>query len=171
MQLFENIGINGWNLVAQLVAFVIFILLFWRFALKPIVTALDRRTERIRESYAAADAMRAELQATEARNEQLLQQARQEAQQIVANARQAGEASLARARDEASKQADDYLGRAQETLRQETNQARQQLRQEIADLAVTAATRIVRREIDPAAQSQIIRDTLAEAERPTANRN
>ncbi len=171
MQLFENIGINGWNLIAQLVAFVIFILLFWRFALKPIVTALDRRTERIRESYAAADEMRKELAATEARNEQLLVQARQEAQQIVANARQQSDATLNRAREEAGKQAEEYLTRAQEQLRQETNQARQQLRQEVADLAVVAATRIVRREIDPAAQSQLIQDTLAEADRPAAARN
>lgn len=171
MQLFENIGINGWNLIAQLVAFVIFLVLFWRFALKPIVRALDARTERIRQSYAAADEMRKELAATEARNEQLLAEARQEAQQIVANARQSSEATLARARDEAARQADEYLTRAQESLRQETNQARQQLRQEIADLAVTAATRIVRREIDPAAQSQIIRDTLDEADRTTAARN
>jgi F-type H+-transporting ATPase subunit b len=167
----SEIGINVWNLIAQIITFIIFVYLFWRYALKPIVTRLDARQDKIRTSIEAVEKMRLELNATEARNEQLLDEARRESQQIVANARQSSEATLARAREEASKQAEDYLNRAQESLRQETNQARQQLRQEIADLAVTAATRIVRREIDPAAQSQIIRDTLAEADRAPASRN
>ncbi len=164
----SEIGINGWNLIAQIITFIIFVYLFWRYALKPIVTRLDARTDRIRTSIQAVEQMRTELNQTEARNEQLLAEARQEAQQIAANARQASEATLARAREEAGKQADDYLTRAQESLRQETNQARQQLRQELADLAVTAAGKIVRRNLDPAAQSQLIQETLTEAGQPTA---
>jgi F-type H+-transporting ATPase subunit b len=48
-------------------------------------------------------------------------------------------------------------------LRAETEQARHQLRQEVADLAVTAATKIVRKELDPATQTRLIEETLAEA--------
>jgi F-type H+-transporting ATPase subunit b len=164
----SEIGINGWNLIAQIITFILFVYLFWRYALKPIVTRLDARTERIRSSIQAVEQMRTELTQTEARNEQLLDEARREAQQIAANARQASEATIARARDEAAKQADEYLVRAQESLRQETNQARQQLRQELADLAVTAAGKIVRRNLDPQAQSALIRETLSEAGQPAA---
>ena len=164
----SEIGINGWNLIAQIITFIIFVYLFWRYALKPIVTRLDARTERIRSSIQAVEQMRAELNQTEARNEQLLEEARRDAQQIAANAREASEATIARARDEAAKQADEYLTRAQESLRQETNQARQQLRQEVADLAVTAAGKIVRRNLDPQAQSELIRETLNEAGQPAA---
>ena len=45
----------------------------------------------------------------------------------------------------------------------ETEQARVQLRQELADLAVTAAGKIVRKELDPATQALLIEETLAEA--------
>lgn len=158
-----SLGLNGWNLIIQLIAFIIFLYLLWRYALGPIVRVLDQRTERVRESMEAAQRMQAELQATAARNEEVLQQARVEAQQIVANAREVSEATIARARDEAGKQADEYLARAGETLRQETAQARQALRQEVADLAVLAAGRIVRKELDPAAQARLIEETLAEA--------
>lgn len=158
-----EIGINVWNLVAQIITFIIFIYIFWRYALKPVVSRLDARQDKIRSSIQAVEQMRQELSATEARNEELLNEARREAQLIVANARQSSDATIARARDEASRQAEDYLTRAQESLRQETNQARQELRQELADLAVTAAGRIVRRELNPAAQSDLIQDTLAQA--------
>lgn len=158
-----SLGLNGWNLIIQLIAFILFLYLLWRYALGPIVRVLDQRTERVRESMEAAQRMQVELQATAARNEEVLQQARVEAQQIIVNAREVSEATIARARDEAGKQADEYLARAGETLRQETAQARQALRQEVADLAVLAAGRIVRKELDPASQARLIEETLAEA--------
>jgi F-type H+-transporting ATPase subunit b len=159
----SSLGIDGWKLAVQLVAFLIFVVLLWRVALGPITKVLDERQQRIRESMEAAQKMQAELQATAVRNEEVLREARQESQQIINNAREAAEAALARAREEAGKQGEEYLARAEATLRAETEQARQQLRQEVADLAVTAATKIVRKELDPATQTRLIEETLAEA--------
>ena len=157
------IGINGWQLIVQIIAFLIFIWLLWRFALGPIIKVLDARQDRIRDSMAAAEKMQEELKQTQAQNEQALAEARREGQEIIAKARQSGDQMIARAQQEAGAQADAYLKRAQESLRQETEQARQQLRQEIADLATNAAGRIIHKELDPAAQTQLIKDTLAEA--------
>jgi len=162
----DALGINGWQLIVQLIAFLIFIFLLWRFALGPIVGVIDARQDRIRESMESAERMQQELKATQARNEEVLQEARQEGQTIIANARQNGEQMIARAREEANTQAETYLQRAQDTLRQETQQARQQLRQEVADLAVFAAGRIVRKELDPKAQAALIEETLASAAGP-----
>lgn len=159
----DSLGINGWNLLVQLIAFIIFLWLLWRFALGPITRVIDERQARIKESMEAAQRMQTELAATAARNEEVLVEARQQAQQIVAQSREAGEATLNRAREQANAQAEEYLARAEATLRQETRQARQQLRQEVADLAVMAAGRIVRKELDPAAQARLIEEALAEA--------
>jgi F-type H+-transporting ATPase subunit b len=164
------LGINAWGLAVQLIAFLVFIWLFWRYALGPITNMLDERSRRIAESMAAADAMKAEMAQASVRNEEILAEARQQAQQIITQAREVSDATITRAQQEAGKQADEYLARAQSTLRQETEQARLQLRQELADLAVMAAGRIVRRELDPAAQSRLIEETLAEATAPTGGR-
>lgn len=158
-----DLGIDGWKLLIQLLAFIIFILLLWKYALGPIVKMIDSRTEKIQESMSAAEKMQADLQATAARSEEALLESRREAQQIVTNAREASENLLNKAREDAAKQSDEYLARAQATLRAETEQARLQLRQELADLAVNAATKIVRKELDPAAQRNLIEETLAEA--------
>lgn len=157
------LGVDGWKLAVQIVAFVIFIVLLWRLALGPIVRVLDERQLRIRESMEAAQRMQEEMQATAARNEEILREARQESQRILTQARETGDATIARARDEANQQAEQYLARAEATLRAETEQARQQLRQDVADLAVMAAGKIVRKELDPATQAKLIEDTLAEA--------
>ena len=165
----DKLGINGWQLAVQLVAFLVFIYLLWRFAVGPIVRVLDQRAERIRESMASAERMQAELKETQARNEDALLQARREAQEIVASARQTGEQLIARAREEASVQQEEYLKRAEDTLRQQTEEARIALRREVGDLAVLAAGKIVRKELDPTAQSQLIERTLADASRVSQN--
>jgi F-type H+-transporting ATPase subunit b len=158
-----DLGIDGWKLIVQLIAFLGFIALLWKYALGPIVNMIDSRTAKIEESMSAAEKMQADLKATAARNEEALLEARRDAQQIVNNAREASEALLNKAREDAGKQADEYLARAQASLRSETEQARLQLRQELADLAVSAAGKIVRKELDPATQASLIEETLAEA--------
>jgi len=165
----DQFGLNGWQFAVQLVAFLIFIWLLWRFAVGPIVKVLDERQDRIRESMASAERMQQELKATHARNEEVLLEARREAQEILATARQNGEQMIARARDEANAQAETYLTRAQETMRQETEQARVQLRNEVADLATLAASRIIRKELDPKTQARLIEETLAGASRASQN--
>ncbi len=165
----DQFGLNGWQFGIQLVAFLIFVWLLWKFAVGPIVKVMDERQTKIRESMASAERMQQELKATQARNEEALLEARREAQDIVATARQSGEQLLAKAREEANVQAETYLTRAQETLRQESEQARQQLRDEVADLATLAAGRILRKELDPAAQQQLIAETLAGAAQASQN--
>jgi F-type H+-transporting ATPase subunit b len=165
----DQFGLNLWQFIIQLIAFLVFCWLLWKFAVGPIVKVMDERQGRIRESMASAERMQQELKATQARNEEALLEARREAQEIVANARQSGEQLLARAREEANAQAETYLARAQETLRQESEQARQQLRDEVADIATLAAGRILRKELNPAAQKQLIQETLAGAGQASQN--
>jgi len=165
----DQFGLNGWQFVVQLAAFLIFIGLLWKFAVGPIVKVLDERQDKIRESMASAERMQAELKATQTRNEEVLVEARREAQDILATARQNGEQMITRARDEANVQAETYLTRAQETMRQETEQARVQLRNEVADIATLAAGRIIRKELDPKTQARLIEETLSGASRASQN--
>ncbi len=81
----SDLGINGWNLIIQLVSFIIFVYLLWRFAIGPITRVLDQRSERVRESMEAAQRMQQDLQATAARNEEVLGEARRQAQEILAS--------------------------------------------------------------------------------------
>src|SRR5215213_5273269 len=102
-----ELGINAWGLAVQLVAFLVFIYLFWKYALGPITNMLDERSRRIAESMAAADAMKAEMAQASVRNEEILAEARQQAQQIIGQAREVSESTIARAQREAGDQAEE----------------------------------------------------------------
>jgi F-type H+-transporting ATPase subunit b len=159
----DALGINWANLIVQLVAFLLFIYLFKRFALGPVTGMIDARRTRIQESIDEAERVRRELAETRARNDEIMAEARREAQALIANAREVSDQTIARSREQAQVQADELIKRAREEIGAETAQARAELRQEIADLAITAATTIVRTTLDRQAQTRLIEETLAEA--------
>lgn len=158
-----DLGINGWNFAVQMIAFLIFVYLLWRFAVGPIVKVLDTRQDKISESLMAAERMQQELRDSAAKNEEVMAQARREAQEVLNSARSNADQIVTRANEEAAASADEFLNRAQETLRQETAQARLQLRQEVADLAVNAAGKILRKEISADDQRKLVEETLNES--------
>lgn len=159
----SKLGVNGWDLIVQLIAFIVFVGIFWRYALGPITRMLDQRRERIEESMQAAERMQKELAATQARNEEILAEARREAQKVLSDARENADQTRARAHDQAQVEANQIIEKARDAIASETEQAWQQLRQDVADLAISAATKIVRKELDQAQQSRLIEETLAEA--------
>lgn len=159
----EALGIQWANLIFQIIAFIILIWLLNKYAFGPVIRTLDARAERIRESMSTAEQIERDMAETQRRNQEILDEARREAQGIVTRSREAGEELLTRAREEATLQRERELERARQQIRAETEQAKDELRREVANLAVTAASRIVRQELDPAKHVQLIEQTLAEA--------
>lgn len=160
----EALGLDGVNLIVQLIAFLVFVGVFWKFALGPITRMLDERQERIRDSMEAAERMERELAATQARNEEVLAEARRDAQEVLKSARESSEQIMERARAQAQEQTEEMLEKARTSIESERQQAWVQLRQDVADLAITAATKIVRQELDREKHAQLIQETLAEAD-------
>jgi F-type H+-transporting ATPase subunit b len=160
----EALGINLSALIVQLLAFLILVFLLGRYAYRPIVNALDQRSERIRASMEQADRIERQLAETESRNQEILTEARREAQQIIAQAREVGDRQIAQARDVAREEADKQLQQSLAQLRAEEQRAKQELRQQYADLVIRAASRVVRQELDPQKHLQLIESTLREAD-------
>ena len=46
------LGLNLWGLIVQIIAFLVFVYLFWKYALGPITNMLDERSRRIADSMA-----------------------------------------------------------------------------------------------------------------------
>ena len=159
-----QLGINVVQLIVQLLAFLILILLLRRFAYGPILRALDARSQRVAASMEQADRIERQLAETEARNQAILDEARREAQGIVTRAREIGDQQITQAREVARSEADKQLQLSLAQLRAEEQRAVTELRQEYADLVIRAASRVVRQELDPQKHIQLIDQTLREAD-------
>jgi len=149
-----------------LVAIVQFGILFWllqRFLWRPILTMLQERTAKIREGLDAAEAARREREQMRAEVERLLDEARREAAAIADRATKAAESAAAGIRAEAKAAADQLRERARADAEQLHQQALAQLRQEVASMAVLAASRVLGREIDARAHRELIERSIDEA--------
>ena len=160
----EALGINLPGLVTHLVSFIVLMVVLKIFLYKPIVNMLDQRSQRIRESLEAAERAREESAASQEEVQAQLEAARAEGQQLIASAREVAgrfrEEETAKVRQEIEAE----RSRATANIQRERDTAIEQLRSEFADLAITAAERVVERSLDQQAHQDIIDRVLEESD-------
>ena len=162
----EALGITLPGLVAQIINFLILFFLLKSFAFPAIVRMLDERSARIRESLDAAENMRRQATQAEQQVQAQIDQARREGQDILAQAARLGEQAKEQARDEARREAEAIVSRARGEIALERETAMNQLRQQFVDLAVLAAERVIRQELDTAKHQRLINEVLESAGSP-----
>ena len=160
----EALGINLPGLIAQLVNFLLLLFILSRFLYPRVLQMLDQRAARIRESMERAEQVQRDAERMEQQFQERLIEARREGQQIVANANQIAQRIQNEAQEKAGREAEAFLTRAREQIQRETETARQQLRQEVVNLATLAASRVVERSLDERQHVELIERVLSEAE-------
>ncbi len=148
------------TILAQMLIFAIVIWVAMKFLWPEITGSIQARARRIAEGLAAAERGQKDLVAAEARVEELVKAARERAlameHQAQARANQIVEAAKQTAQSEAARLTE--AAHAQVAL--ETQKARDELRRQVAALAVSGAEKIIEREIDPRTHAQLL-DKLA----------
>jgi F-type H+-transporting ATPase subunit b len=147
------------------VAFVLFLVVAGRPIVRGIAKALDDRSQRIRIELEEAERLRRETEALLAEYQQKLQAASREAAEILAHAR--SEATVLK--QEAAANLSATLARrermALDKIAQAEAQALAEVRSQAVDLAVTAATRILREQMAGPRAASLIDRSIAEIDR------
>ncbi len=162
--LFEGLGINLPNLIAQIISFGVLFGLLYVVAYKPILRMFDARTQKIKESMEQADQVKKQAATAEDELKKQIEAGRKEGQEIVARAMRASEEIMQKAQEEAKSEGAAILSRAQTEIQREREQAITELRQEFADLTITAAEKVIDRSLDKQAHRDIIDKVLAESQ-------
>ncbi len=147
------------------VQIAVFLALWWftaRFVWPPIVKALDERSTKIADGLAAADKAKSELAAAEKRVEAEIKQARASAAEVRASGEKQAAHLVEEARAEAARIVTEARKAAEGEAALAAQRAKDQLREQVALLAVSGAERILRREIDSSAHAQLLTGLKAE---------
>jgi F-type H+-transporting ATPase subunit b len=157
-----ELGVHLPSLIVYLVNFGILLALAYLLAYKPILKMLDQRSATIKEGLDQAE--KAKLQAAKSEEDikAQLQEARQQGQVILAQAAQMGEKLKEEARVEARQEAQALLQRGRGQIEMERGEMVDQLRKEFADLAITAAEKVINRSLDKEAHRELIQQVLEE---------
>jgi F-type H+-transporting ATPase subunit b len=149
------VDINA-TLLGQAISFILLVLFTMKFVWPPLNSMLEERATRIADGLAAAEKGRLELQNAESRVIEELKQVQLRATEIIANAEKRGEQLVADAVNKASLESAKVLSDAKAKVAQEFIRAREELRSEVAVLALRGAEQILRSEIDSAKHEKIL---------------
>jgi F-type H+-transporting ATPase subunit b len=151
------------TLVMQAVAFGLLIWFTARFIWPPMMRAIETRQRQIAEGLQAGEQGRQSLASAEKRIADMMTEAKQRAAEIVANGEKFRAETVEASRGEARAEAERIIANAKAEIEQEVTRAREALRNQVADLAVAGASRILKREVDARAHGELlasIRDEL-----------
>lgn len=149
-------------IVTQAVALIILIWLLNKLFFKKVLAFLDERRDEVAKDYSEAESYRAAMEAARADYEQRLRNIEAEAREHI----QAGVKEAQQLRDQimhdARAQGEALIQRAHEEIGREKQKALIELRTEMAELAVEAAGKILRRSVDPQTQRDLMGDFIKE---------
>ena len=150
------------TLIGQMVAFVCFVLFCMKFVWPPIIAAMQERAEKIADGLAAADRASHDLELAQEKAVERLKEAKGEAAGIVEAANKRAGQIVEEAKDAAVVESDRVKHSAQAEIEQEMNRAREQLRGQVASLALSGAEKVLGSAIDQEAHAELVDKLAAE---------
>ncbi len=144
----------------ELIAFIIFVIILGKFAWRPMLNALHERENWIQSSIDTAERALEKAEKISKENEAALHEAEIMAQRIRKEAVE--EARLVRAErlERVKKEADELIERARNAIEQERKRAFLELRKEVAELAIQAASVILDAELDAEKNRRLVDNFL-----------
>ena len=150
-----------WSLIVQAVNFLLLLFLLTKLLYRPLLAKMSERTQAIQRSLDEAQQARAEAQKERDEFAAKIQAAYAEAQAIRAAALKDAADEQRRLVDAARTEAARLVASARQEMDQGVRRARQELRQEVADLAIGIAERLIKKSLNDADHRRVVDDAIA----------
>ena len=148
----------------QLFIFIGLVLLLRKFAWKPILDTVNERETSIKNAINAAEEAKNEMASTQANNQKFLKEALAEREALLKEARTNGDEIVAQAKTEAKAEADKIIALAQESIQNEKRVALNELKNQVAQISLDIAEKVIDSELDSKhKQSQLVDKLVKDA--------
>lgn len=152
------------TILGQAIAFILFVWFCMKYVWPPLMAAIEKRQKEIADGLASAERAHKDLDLAKASATDQLKKAKAkaEAQVIIEQANKRRAQILDEAKTEAEQERTKIVAQAQAEIEAERKRAREELRKQVAILAVAGAEKIIERSVDEAANSDIVDKLVAE---------
>lgn len=144
------------TLISQAIAFAIFIWFTAKFVWPPLLGAIVARQKTIEEGLAAAERSKKDLELAQLRSTEKLRDAREKSTELVGSAERQASQILEEARLEATRIVNQAREAAEAEAGVAAQRAKEDLRDQVAKLAVAGAEKILRKEINPQVHAELL---------------
>ncbi len=144
------------TLFGQTIAFAIFVWFTMKFVWPPITAAMQARQKKIAEGLDAAGRAQRDLQLAQEKAAQMLRESKEQAAEILDKANKTANAIVEEAKQQARSEGERLLASAKAEIEVEVNRAKDQLRAQVAALAVAGAEKILESSVDDKAHTDLV---------------
>jgi F-type H+-transporting ATPase subunit b len=159
-QIFSTFGVTWPKFIAQV---ILFLLVYWvlsKYAFGPVLKMLQERRRRIEEGQHNAEKIKKQLAEAELRYQEVLRKANEEATKLLEQARSSSDAISQRQLQQAIKDAEGIIAKAQDTIVQERNKMIYEVKKEMVGLVVNTTAKVVGKVLTPEDQKRLSEETV-----------
>ena len=150
------------TMFVQAAVFFVFILITVKWIWPMILVHVEARQKMIADGLAEAERGRNSLADAQKQTEAMIKDARERAHELIAAAEKAAGQRVEDSKTQAKAEGDRLLAAANAQIQQEVQAAKQALREQVAQLAVSGAEKILKREVDAKAHADMLNQLKAE---------
>ncbi|MFA3792912.1 F0F1 ATP synthase subunit B [Aliiglaciecola sp. SL4] len=150
------------TLIGELVAFIFFVWFCMKYVWPPIMGAIEDRQQKIADGLAASERGEKDLELAQQKATEQLKEAKTQAAEIIEQAKKRATQIVDEETQKGHTEREKIIAQGQTEIEAERNRVKEDLRKQVAVLAVAGAEKILAREIDAAAQSDIVEKLVAE---------
>jgi F-type H+-transporting ATPase subunit b len=158
------------TLIGQTVAMIVFVWFCMKWIWPPVMAAIDKRRKEIADGIAAGEKGYKELADARLGADGILADARQKAVQVVDIAHKRSSDLVGEAKSLATQESERIVTQARSEIVNEQTRARDNLRKEVAALAVAGATKVLGREVDAKTHAALLDELAAQLEQQAPSR-
>ena len=150
------------TILGQTLAFILFVWFCMKFVWPPLLAVIEKRQKEIADGLSSAERAKKDLDLAQNKAMEQIKEAKQQAAEIIEQANKRRAQIIDEANQEAMGEREKILKQAQAEIEAERNRAKEELRKYVALLAVAGAEKILERQIDKAANSDLVDKLVAE---------
>lgn len=150
------------TLFGQLISFLFFIWFCKKFVWAAIINSMEERQKKIADGLDAADRASRDLELAQEKALERMKEAKQEASAIIEQANKRANQIVDEAKEQARAEGDRLKVAAQAEIEQEMNRAKEELRSNVASLALAGAEKVLKANIDESANRALVDDLAAQ---------
>jgi len=162
VEFYEAFGVDWGALFFQIVNFLLLLYMLNRFLFKRVFALLEERQTKIGKGLEDAETAARDRELARAEREAAVAEARKEATALIASANKIATDTRDEILTQARADAEKATERAREEINAEKERAMAELRAQVADLALDAAAKLVRSDMNATTQRRLVDEFLAE---------
>ena len=153
----------NWSIIMIWITVIVLFLVLKKFFFEKVKNFMETRSNSIQDAFDSAEAVNRRADEKMQNYTKRIANVEAEGRDIIRDAKIKADAQAREIIEDANKQATEILNKAERNIEREKQKAMEEMRKEVAALAMMAAERIVEREIQNVGQDEIVDEVINKA--------